>query len=312
MMAWTNRHCRYLLRLTARSPWLFTEMITTGALLHGPRKRLLSHDPKEHPLVIQLGGSESEALAEAARLAAAQGFIEINLNIGCPSARVQSGAFGACLMREPELVARMVQAISRAVSLPVSVKCRLGVDDHDSQPLLEDFVARVADAGCRKFYIHARKALLNGISPAQNRQIPPLQYNRVYDLKARFPELTIILNGGIGDSESAVRHLRFVDGVMIGRQAYQQPLFMNELAGLLFDEAPVDAFTVLVGYRDYMAGELDRGTRLADMTRHCLSLFNGVPGAKSYRRLLSDQRRLKFNDLNLIDEAISCVFAKAA
>ena len=312
MMAWTDRHCRYLLRLTAQSPRLFTEMITTGALLHGPQTRLLAFDPREQPLVIQLGGSEPEALAEAARLAAAQGFIEINLNIGCPSPRVQNGAFGACLMREPKLVARMVESISQAVKVPVSVKCRLGVDDHDSQPLLEEFVARVADAGCGKFYVHARKAMLNGISPAQNRLIPPLQYARVYDLKVRFPELRIILNGGIRDTEAAVAHLQYVDGVMIGRQAYQQPLFMNELAGVLFDEPPVTALAVLAGYRDYMASELERGTPLVNMTRHCLGLFNGVPGARSYRRLLSDHQRLKSNDLNLIDEAESCLFATAA
>lgn len=312
MMAWTDRHCRYLLRLTTRRAQLFTEMITTGALLHGPRERLLRYHPTEHPIAIQLGGSEPEAMAECARMACDAGFDEININVGCPSPRVQRGAFGACLMKEPALVAAMVSAMSAVSTVPVSVKCRLGVDDADSQPLLEQFISTLADAGCQRIYLHARKALLNGLSPAQNRQVPPLQYDRVYAVKSRFPELTIVLNGGVNDLDSARVHLEQIDGLMIGRQAYHQPLFMNEIAVALLDETPTDSFEVMRGYSDYMAGELDRGTRLADMTRHCLGLFAGMPGARNFRRLLSDHHRLRQNDLDLVSEALDQVMDRAA
>jgi len=312
MMAWTDRHCRYLLRLASRRTRLFTEMITTGALINGPAERLLRYDPSEHPVAIQLGGSEPEAMAESARQAADAGYDEININVGCPSPRVQRGAFGACLMREPRLVAELVSAMRAAVDVPVTVKCRLGVDEDDSQPLLESFVRTVASAGCSTFYVHARKALLHGLSPAQNRQVPPLQYARVYALKQRFPELRIVLNGGINDVDAAVDHLGHVDGVMIGRQAYQQPLFMNQLAHRVLGEPLVDAFDVMSGYADYMAAELARGTRLADMTRHCLGLFAGQPGARRFRRLLSDHRRLAAGELSVVSEALSHISREAA
>ncbi len=307
MMAWTDRHCRYLLRLCARRPLLFTEMIPTGALLNGPSEKLLAYHPAEHPLAIQLGGSDPAALAAAARLAEKRGFDEINLNVGCPSPRVNQGRFGACLMLEPTLVANLITAIRSAVGTRVSVKCRLGVDGDDSQDLLEHFIGTVADGGCDRFYVHARKALLGGISPAQNRRIPPLEYQRVYQLKTHFPELTIILNGGIDSLESAVDQLPHVDGIMIGRQAYRNPLFMNSISQHLYGDERLDALTVMHGYQDYMETELSNGGRLHDMTRHCLGLFSGMPGARHYRRLLSDNRRLKGNDLAVVDEALSCV-----
>jgi tRNA-dihydrouridine synthase A len=312
MMAWTDRHCRYLLRLCANRVTLFTEMVSTSALIHGPTDRLLASHPLEHPLAIQLGGSDCAEIAIAAELADSRSFDEINLNAGCPSPRVQRGRFGACLMRERNLVGQLVKSIRQATDVPVSVKCRLGVDDEDSQPLLESFVETVAEAGCDRFYVHARKALLNGLSPAQNRQIPPLQYERVYALKARFPELTIVLNGGIDDVDDAVRHLEHVDGLMIGRRAYHHPLFMNALAARLHGEPERDSAAVMNDYIEYMAAELSTGTRLADMTRHCLGLFTGQPGARNYRRILSDQKRLKTNRLDVVFEAIDCLTAKAA
>ena len=312
MMAWTDRHCRYLHRLCAARPVLFTEMITAGALCFGQAERLLKFSEAEHPLAIQLGGSDPDQMAEAARQAADRGYDEININIGCPSPRVQRGAFGACLMREPALVAGMVRAIRKACDRPVTVKCRLGVDEHDSQPLLEAFVARVADAGCERFYVHARKAILNGLSPAENRQVPPLCYERVYSLKARYPALTIILNGGITDIRAALAQLQVVDGLMIGRQAYHRPLFMNALAHALYGEARKDDFQIMAEYMEYMTRELAAGTRLADMTRHCLGLFAGMPGARHFRRLLSDHQRLKANDIALVAQAMDQVGQRAA
>jgi tRNA-dihydrouridine synthase A len=312
MMAWTDRHCRYLLRLAAAQTTLFTEMISAPALLDGPAERLLAHHPAEHPLVIQLGGSDPDELAAAAAIAAERGYAEINLNVGCPSPRVQRGRFGACLMREPDLVARIVRAMAARVDVPVSVKCRLGVDDHDSQALLEDFVRAVADVGCERFYVHARKAFLKGLSPAENRDVPPLEYERVYQLKARFPALSVIVNGGIDSVDAALDQLAHLDGVMIGRAAYKDPLFVNALAGALHGEPATTAAAVMDRYLAYMADELGRGTRLKDMTRHCLGLFAGRPGARTYRRLLSDQRRLETNDLGLVHEALQCVQPLAA
>ncbi|HEX7034276.1 MAG TPA: tRNA dihydrouridine(20/20a) synthase DusA [Pseudomonadales bacterium] len=315
MMAWTDRHCRYLHRLAAPHALLFTEMITSGALRHGPAERLLRFHSSEHPVALQLGGSDPGELAEAAAAGAAAGFDEINLNVGCPSPRVRQGRFGACLMREPALVAHCVRRMASAARVPVTVKCRLGVDDDDSEAFLERFVAEAAAAGCETFYVHARKALLNGLSPAENRTVPPLDYERVYRLKARHPELEIVINGGIDTVGALDRHLAAVDGVMIGRAAYQQPMLLAAMDRHLFG-APADAaservpdptIVVMSGYRRYMAHELDRGTRLADMTRHCLGLFAGRPGARQFRRALSDARRLKANDLTLVDEALAAL-----
>ncbi len=312
MMAWTDRHCRYLLRQFSPQVKLFTEMVTSGALLHGPRERLLRFDPAEQPLAIQLGGAEPDDLARAAVMAQEAGYCEANLNVGCPSDRVQRGRFGACLMREPDLVAELVRSMGAAVDIPVTVKCRLGVDGADSQPLLEAFVATVADAGCKTFYVHARKAILSGLSPAQNRQVPPLQHDRVYALKRRFPGLSIHLNGGIRAVEDVARHLPQVDGVMIGREAYHRPAFLAELSTRYWDTPSVDSRQVMQAYRCHIDRELAAGTRLQDMTRHCLGLFSGLPGARRYRRLLSDSKRLKANDSSLLDDALAALERRAA
>jgi len=312
MMAWTDRHCRYLHRLCAPHALLFTEMVTSSALLHGPAERLLRHNGAEHPVALQLGGSEPAELAEAARLGAEAGFDEINLNVGCPSPRVKRGAFGACLMKEPQRVADAVAAMAAAVDLPVTVKCRLGVDDADSDPLLDSFVDRVADAGCRTLYIHARKAWLHGLSPAQNRDLPPLQYERVYRQKARRPELEVIINGGLRDADAAVAQLDRVDGVMLGRAAYQHPLLVGELDATLFQSTTRDATSVMAAYLDYIEEQLGAGTRLHDMTRHVLGLFHGVPGARRFRQLLSDAQRLRANDADLVREALAALQPRAA
>lgn len=312
MMAWTDRHCRYLHRLAAPRALLFTEMVTSGALRHGPAERLLRFDASEHPVALQLGGSDPAELAQAAQQGAAAGFDEINLNVGCPSPRVRQGRFGACLMREPELVRDCVSAMATAVAVPVTVKCRLGVDGDDSLEFLERFVATVASAGCRTFYLHARKALLNGLSPAQNRTVPPLDYLRVYSMKTRFPDLQIIINGGIRSAAELPAHLTRVDGVMIGRAAYQNPLVLREMSQIVKQAGDAQAdvtvpWEIMQGYRRHMTRELSTGTRLADMTRHALGLFAGWPGARTYRRLLSDAQRLKRNDLSVVDDALAAL-----
>jgi tRNA-dihydrouridine synthase A len=322
MMAWTDRHCRYLHRLAAPPALLFTEMVTSSALIHGPAHRLLRRHPDEHPVALQLGGSDPDELAAAAALGARAGFAEINLNVGCPSPRVRQGRFGACLMREGTLVAECVAAMAAAVEVPVTIKCRLGVDRDDGQEFFEGFVAAVASAGCRTFYVHARKALLNGLSPAENRTVPPLEYHRVYALKARFPELEVVVNGGIAAVDELDGHLAAVDGVMIGRAAYQQPMVLARMAERIWGghsrsgdrshREEAQAQSVMEGYRAYMAVELERGTRLADMTRHVLGLFAGVPGARRFRRILSDAQRLKHNDLGLVDEALAALLPAAS
>ncbi|MCZ6641410.1 MAG: tRNA dihydrouridine(20/20a) synthase DusA [Gammaproteobacteria bacterium] len=312
MMAWTNRHCRYLHRLASPGARLFTEMITAGALLYGPRERLLAHSPEEQPLVVQLGGADPNDLARAAKFAASAGFIEINLNVGCPSSRVQQGAFGAALMRKPELVAECVSAMKDAVDVPVTVKCRLGVDSFDTDALLTAFVGRVAESGCERFYVHARKAILGGLSPAQNREVPPLQPERVYRLKNNFPDLNIVLKGGINDVDTALAHLAHVDGVMVGRSAYQDPNFLTELSERIFGDLRQSPFTIMEDYLDYIDTELARGTRLSEMSRHTLGLFNGMPGARRYRRCLSDTARLKENDSDLVREALQMLSVRAA
>jgi tRNA-dihydrouridine synthase A len=312
MMAWTDRHCRYLLRLVAPRALLFTEMITANALLHGPTERLLRYDASEHPVAIQLGGSDPDALAKAARLAAAAGYDEINLNVGCPSPRVSEGRFGACLMREPELVRDCIAAMSESVSIPVTIKCRLGVDDADSDTLLDRFIEITAASGCGIYYIHARKALLKGLTPAQNRAVPPLQYPRAYRLRERFPDLRFILNGGIDSSAAVVEHLQHVDGVMIGRAAYHNPGLLGEMHAAVYGGSPVDCWTAMQGYLGHVDRELALGTPLHDMTRHALGVFAGIPGARRYRRLLSDSGRLKANDRSLLIEALSALPARAA
>ena len=315
MMAYTDRHCRYLHRLVSPSVGLFTEMVTTGALLHGPADRALAHNPSEHPVAIQLGGNEPSALAACAKMAAEAGFDEINLNVGCPSERVQEGRIGACLMAEPQLVAECFAAMAEAVSVPVTVKCRLGIDHHDDEPFLSRFVDTLAEAGCRRFYVHARIAILAGLSPAQNRSVPPLNYDRVYRLKKRRPELNVVLNGGITDDATALEALSRVDGVMIGRAAYSNPWLLARLHERLSGKASpsaVDMFEVFDAYVRYAEHEYEKGTRLSNLTRHALGLFNGMPGARRYRQILSDARRLRTEGPSVMLAAREALSGRAA
>jgi len=290
MMDWTDRHCRYFLRLIAGRVLLYTEMIPTAAILHGPRARLLRFDPAEHPLALQLGGADPDALARCAAIGEACGYDEINLNVGCPSDRVQSARFGACLMAEPRLVARCLRAMQAAVGVPITLKTRVGVDERDSYEHLRSFVATVADAGCRTVIIHARKAWLSGLSPKENREVPPLRYELVHRLKADFPGLEVILNGGIRTLGAAQAQLARVDGVMLGRQAYQDPYCLAEWQRALLDAAQPAPTRLEIAARllPYVERELAEGTPLKAITRHILGLFQGVPGARAWRRHLSE------------------------
>ncbi|HRZ24435.1 MAG TPA: tRNA dihydrouridine(20/20a) synthase DusA, partial [Candidatus Contendobacter sp.] len=290
MLDWTDRHCRYFLRLLSRPTLLYTEMVTTGAALHGDRERLLAYDPAEHPLALQLGGCDPGELARCARIAADFDYDEVNLNVGCPSDRVQSGRFGACLMAEPELVADGVAAMRTTVNLPITVKTRIGIDDRDSYEALTDFVGRVASGGCEVFIIHARKAWLRGLSPKENREIPPLRYDIVYRLKRDFPDLTIILNGGLRNLDQAEDELRRVDGVMIGRAAYENPYLLADADRRFFgSDTPLPSrHQVIRAFLPYVENQLQQGTPLHCMTRHVLGLFQGIPGARAWRRHLSE------------------------
>jgi tRNA-dihydrouridine synthase A len=313
MMAWTDRHCRYLHRLYAPHALLFTEMVTTGALIHGQQWHQLDFNPEEHPVALQLGGNNPKELAICAREAQARGYDEVNLNVGCPSDRVRQGAFGACLMLDPQLVADCVAAMRDVVSIPVSVKCRLGVDDQDSDPLLHQFMAKLAKAGTQRIYLHARKAILAGLSPAQNRDIPPLQPERVKLAKTTFPHLSIVINGGITDATQVENYLAWADGVMIGRAAYHNPDLLSACEQMLFTpEHTPDKADILERYIDYVSRSLAQGERLHSMTRHLLSSCNGQPGARQFRRTLSDAKRLKQGDVSIITEALSHVHPKAA
>ena len=308
MMDWTDRHCRVLHRTLTRRAMLYTEMLTTGAILHGDRARLLAFDPVEHPVALQLGGSDPADLAAAARIGEAEGYDEINLNVGCPSDRVQSGRFGACLMLEPELVAEGMAAMAAAVKVPVTVKCRIGVDDQDPQASLFALVDACAAAGVRHFVVHARKAHLKGLSPKENRDVPPLDYPLVYRLKRERPDLTIVINGGIASLEAARAHLAHVDGVMLGRAAYHTPGLLGEVDALLFDDAAtVSAAEAVAAYRPYIARELAAGTHLAAMTRHMLGLFHGTPGARTWRRILTVESVRPGAGLEVVDAALAAV-----
>ncbi|APR95739.1 tRNA-dihydrouridine synthase A [Pandoraea thiooxydans] len=294
MMDWTDRHCRYFHRLLSQHTWLYTEMVTTGALLHGDVPRHLDFDAAEHPVALQLGGSEPADLAQAARLGAQWGYDEINLNCGCPSERVQRGAFGACLMAEPALVADCVKAMRDAVSVPVTVKHRIGIDSVEAYDFVRDFVGQVAEAGCETFIVHARNAILKGLSPKENREIPPLKYDYVYRLKRDFPDLEIIINGGIDTLDAAAVHLEHVDGVMIGREAYHQPYLLAGVDTRFYGAtAPVvSREAVEAGLIEYAARQVARGTYLGAITRHALGLYRGVSGARGWRRTLSESKRL--------------------
>ncbi len=288
MMDWTDTHCRVLHRLLTRRTLLYTEMVTADAVLRGDRKRLLGYDSAEHPVALQLGGSDASLLAEASRIAEDFGYDEINLNVGCPSDRVQSGRFGACLMLEPGLVADCVAAMRKAVSVPVTVKCRLGVDDQDPEVSLRALIAMCAAAGVTRFAVHARKAWLQGLSPKENRDVPPLDYDLVYRVKRENPSLEILLNGGIQTLDQAAAHLNHVDGVMLGRAAYQNTSLLTDIDTRFFGDAPRDLDTALAEWLAYVERKLKDGLRLNSMTRHMLGLFNCRPGARGFRRHLSE------------------------
>ena len=314
MMDWTDRHDRYFLRLITGRTRLYTEMVTSAALLRGDTARLLRFDPREHPVALQLGGAEPADMAEAARRGAEAGFDEINMNVGCPSDRVQRGRFGACLMREPPTVAACVTAMRAAVDLPVTVKTRIGVDDLDDYDHLCRFVEAVGAAGCGVLIVHARKAWLKGLSPKENREIPPLRYDTVYRLKQDYPRLPIVINGGITSLEAADDHLRHVDGVMLGRAAYQNPYLLAAVDQRFFDPAaPVpDRQAVAAGLRRYAAEQVADGVPLPAITRHILGLYQGRPGARSWRRHLTEAARQPGAGAEVIDEALEIVQRAAA
>jgi len=292
MMDWTDRHCRFFHRQLTKRARLYTEMVSSAAIVHGDRQRLLGFHPIEHPVALQLGGSDPNELARASEIGLSFGYDEINLNCGCPSDRVQSGRFGACLMAEPELVADCIAAMRGAVGdVPVTVKCRIGIDDQDSETDLVRFIESVAAGGCKTFIVHARKAWLQGLSPKENREVPPLDYDRVHRLKAAFPDLTIVINGGIATIGEAAPHLDAIDGVMLGRAAYKTPALLGDVDGSLFEDdcLPPLPHAVLEGMLHYGAAELERGTRLSSVTRHMTGLMNGRPGARLFRRLLTEE-----------------------
>ena len=313
MMDWTDRHCRVLHRLLSRKARLYTEMLTTGAVLHGDRGRLLGFDASEHPVALQLGGSEPEALAEAARIGAAWGYDEINLNVGCPSDRVQAGRFGACLMAEPALVADCVRAMHGVVNVPVTVKCRLGVDDQDPEESLPALARHVMDAGCTTLIVHARKAWLKGLSPKENRNVPPLDYDLVYRLKERLPQLEVIINGGLSNLEDAETHLQHVDGVMLGRAAYQSPYLLAEVDRRLFGSAarPRSRVDIVAAYTDYMRERLDDGVPLKILTHPLIGLYQGQPRARAWRRILAEGSCRQGAGLEIIEAALDAVTARA-
>lgn len=307
MMDWTDRHCRYFHRLLTKKALLYTEMVTTGALIHGDSHRLLQFSPEEHPLALQLGGSNAEELALCARMAEDYGYDEVNLNVGCPSDRVQNGRFGACLMLEPDLVADCVAAMQAKVQIPVTVKSRIGVDDCDAYEDLINFVGKVAATGCKVFVIHARKALLSGLSPKQNREIPPLNYETVYRLKTDFPILEIVINGGINTLTQAENQLLQVDGAMLGREAYHNPYILAEVDRRFYNTAREikTRQEILVELMPYIAAEIKKGTRLHSITRHILGLFHGEPGAHAFRRYLSEQAPKPNVGENVLRDAVS-------
>ncbi len=309
MLDLTDRHCRYFLRQLTRQTLLYTEMVTTGAVLRGDRERLLAYDPAERPLALQLGGSDPADLAQCARIAAESGYDEVNLNVGCPSDRVQSGRFGACLMAEPELVAECVAAMQAATPLPVTVKTRIGIDDRDSYAELAEFVAKVAAGGCGTFIIHARKAWLKGLSPKENREIPPLRYDVVYRLKQDFPALTLIINGGLTSLDQVAAQLGPVDGAMIGRAAYENPYLLAEADQRLFGsiEPPLTRHQVIQAFLPYLQTQLQQGTPLHCLTRHILGLFQGVPGARAWRRQLSEPACRRGAGVEVLEAALQCV-----
>jgi tRNA-dihydrouridine synthase A len=306
MMDWTDRHCRYFHRLLTQSALLYTEMVTTGAIIHGDADRFLTYNPEEHPLALQLGGSEPKDLAACARIAEQHGYDEINLNVGCPSDRVQRGRFGACLMLEPELVRDCMSAMLDVVDIPVTVKTRLGVDDDYSYQFMSDFVGKVAESGCSVFIMHARKAILSGLSPKQNRDVPPLHYDWVYRLKQESPDLEVVINGGIDSLEAVKQQLGRVDGVMLGRAAYHTPWILAECQQQLFEESAFGSREELIEpMSDYLERQVREGTPVKYVSRHMLGLFQGQPGARVWRRYLSENAFRDDNNTELLKQALA-------
>ncbi len=313
MMDWTDRHCRYFHRLLAPSALLYTEMVTTGAIIHGDAARYLAFNLEEYPLALQLGGSDPNDLAACARIAEQRGFNEINLNVGCPSDRVQRGRFGACLMLEPDLVRDCMSAMRDAVDIPVTIKTRLGVDDHYSYEYMSDFVGQVAESGCSVFIMHARKAILAGLSPKQNRDVPPLHHDWVYRLKKESPELEIIINGGIDSVESARQHLEHVDGVMLGRVAYHTPWVLAECQQQFLHEPAVNSREkIILLMSEYLERQVRAGTAVKHVSRHLLGLFQGLPGARAWRRYLSENAFKDDNNTELLKQALAAMTVAAA
>ncbi len=304
MMDWTDRHCRYFHRLLAPSAVLYTEMVTSGAIIHGDTDRYLAYNPEEHPLALQLGGSDPADLAASARIAEERGYDEVNLNVGCPSDRVQKGRFGACLMLEPGLVKDCMSAMIDVVGIPVTIKTRLGVDDHYSYEYMRDFVGLVAESGCSIFIMHARKAVLAGLSPKQNRDIPPLHHDWVYRLKEEMPGLEIVINGGIDSVESAQAQLEYVDGVMLGRAAYHTPWVLAQCQNALFDQQTVaDRDVIIEQMTGYIERQVSGGTAVKHISRHLLGLFKGIPGARAWRRYISENAWRDDNNTELLLQA---------
>ncbi|WP_333678702.1 tRNA dihydrouridine(20/20a) synthase DusA [Dyella sp.] len=311
MMDWTDRHCRYFHRLLSPNARLYTEMVTSAALVRGKQLRLLEHSQQEHPVALQLGGSDPHELAEAARHGADAGYDEINLNVGCPSDRVQSGRFGACLMREPVLVGDCVTAMRDAVSVPVTVKCRIGVDEQDEYADLQHFTETMLQAGVEVLVVHARKAWLQGLSPKENREIPPLDYQRVYRLKREFPQLVVVINGGITAVDAVREHLAHVDGVMLGRAAYHDPYVLARVEQALYGVPLPTRESVLQHMRPYVEAELARGTALKHISRHILGLYQGEPGARGFRRVLSEGAHREGAGWALLEQAMAPMLAAA-
>jgi tRNA-dihydrouridine synthase A len=307
MMDWTDTYCRVLHRLLSARALLYTEMVTAEAILHGDKQKLLGFDASEHPVALQLGGSDPVRLAQAARIAEDFGYDEVNLNVGCPSDRVQSGRFGACLMREPALVGDCVAAMGKAVTIPVTVKCRIGVDDQEPEIALRALIRDCAAAGVTSFAVHARKAWLEGLSPKENRDVPPLDYELVARVKAENPRLEIVVNGGIQTLEEAEVHLARFDGVMLGRAAYQNSAMLLEVDQRFFGDLPREMETALDGYCDYVERKLAEGVRLHSMTKHMLGLFNGRPGARAFRRHLSENATRDDAGIAVLRQALDCL-----
>ena len=310
MMDWSDRHCRFFWRLLTRRAVLYTEMVTTGALLHGDHRRFLHFNPEEHPVALQLGGSEPADLAACARLAEQWGYDEINLNCGCPSDRVQSGMFGACLMARPQLVADCVAAMGEACTIPVTVKHRIGIDEMESFEEMMDFVDPIAARGCDTFIVHARKAWLRGLSPKENREIPPLHYDWVYRLKEERPSLCVVINGGISSLDECRAHLARVDGVMLGREAYHNPFLLAEVDATLFGgpaTSPPTRADVVAGLLPYVRAELQKGGQLHHITRHILGLYHGMPGARRFRRHLSENAYKKGAGVSVLEDAVALI-----